>query len=294
LFYKDNQVKNKIIRWLQSKFHFVLRNDRDLKELIVYRFTNIQFIFISIILLIFLFLLSFYISTTVLRFWFDPRFAEQLANQQVINLSKSVDSLIDESLVKDNYINNIKSILLGKDDQINSSVNYNTTTDSLNVKYSLNQTNEIDSVFRRQFEELNNDFLIRNIENNFGDILNINLFSPVSNGIISSKYDINNKHYGVDILCNKDEPIKSIADGTVIISSWTQDSGYVISIYHSNNLVSIYKHNSKLLKTVGDKVSSGDIISIVGNTGEFTSGPHLHLELWFNGKSLNPLEFISF
>ena len=132
------------------------------------------------------------------------------------------------------------------------------------------------------------------MENNFDEILNVNLFSPVSSGIISSKYDISKKHYGIDILCNKDEPIKAIADGTVILSSWTKDSGYIISIYHSNNLVSIYKHNSKLLRNVGDNVSTGDIISIIGNTGELSSGPHLHLELWFNGKSINPSQFVSF
>ena len=124
--------------------------------------------------------------------------------------------------------------------------------------------------------------------------MNVNLFSPVSSGIVSSKYDVSKKHYGIDILCSKDEPIKAIADGTIILSSWTKDSGYIISIYHSNNLVSIYKHNSKLLRSVGDNVSSGDIIAIIGNTGKLSSGPHLHLELWFNGKSINPSQFVSF
>ena len=289
-------MRNKIIKWLKSKFQFVLRNDTDLKELIIYKFSNFQIIISTFLIFIIFFGISFYLSTTILRYWFDPRFAEKLANQQVINLSKTVDSLINESEIKENYINNIKYILSGKEDKVNNSYSSEDLIikDSLTIIDSLNDQNEIDSVFRKQFEELNNDFLIRNIENNLDDILNINLFSPVSSGIISSKYNSTNKHYGIDILCNKDEPIKSIADGTVIMSSWTRDGGYIIAIYHNNNLVSIYKHNSKLLKKVGDKVYSGDIISIVGNTGEFTSGPHLHLELWFNGKSINPSEFISF
>ena len=288
-------MRKKIINWLQSKFHFVIRNDADLKEMFIYKLSNFRFILISFILLLSFFTISFYLSTTALRYWFDPRFVEQLANQQVINLSQTVDSLINESTNKDNYINNIKSILQGKENIDNTlTIQNNKLIDTLYSRNLSIESNSIDSLFRRQFEESNNNYFNENMENNFNEILNVNLFSPVSSGIISSKYDISKKHYGIDILCNKDEPIKAIADGTVILSSWTKDSGYIISIYHSNNLVSIYKHNSKLLRNVGDNVSSGDIISIIGNTGELSSGPHLHLELWFNGKSINPSQFVSF
>ena len=288
-------MRKKIINWLQSKFHFVIRNDADLKEMFIYKLSNFRFILISFILLLSFFTISFYLSTTALRYWFDPRFVEQLANQQVINLSQTVDSLINESTNKDNYINNIKSILQGKENIDNTlTIQNNKLVDTLSKRNLSIESNSIDSLFRRQFEESNNNYFNENMENNFDEILNVNLFSPVSSGIISSKYDISKKHYGIDILCNKDEPIKAIADGTVILSSWTKDSGYIISIYHSNNLVSIYKHNSKLLRNVGDNVSTGDIISIIGNTGELSSGPHLHLELWFNGKSINPSQFVSF
>ena len=288
-------MRKKIINWLQSKFHFVIRNDADLKEMFIYKLSNFRFILISFILLLSFFTISFYLSTTALRYWFDPRFVEQLANQQVINLSQTVDSLINESTNKDNYINNIKSILQGKENIDNTlTIQNNKLMDTLSIRNLSIESNSIDSIFRKQFEESNNNYFNENMENNFDEILNVNLFSPVSSGIISSKYDVSKKHYGIDILCNKDEPIKAIADGTVFLSSWTKDSGYIISIYHSNNLVSIYKHNSKLLRNVGDNVSTGDIISIIGNTGELSSGPHLHLELWFNGKSINPSQFVSF
>ena len=241
-------MRKKIINWLQSKFHFVIRNDADLKEMFIYKLSNFRFILISFILLLSFFTISFYLSTTALRYWFDPRFVEQLANQQVINLSQTVDSLINESTNKDNYINNIKSILQGKENIDNTlTIQNNKLIDTLYSRNLSIESNSIDSLFRRQFEESNNNYFNENMENNFDEILNVNLFSPVSCGIISSKYDISKKHYGIDILCNKDEPIKAIADGTVILSSWTKDSGYIISIYHSNNLVSIYKHNSKLL-----------------------------------------------
>ena len=116
-------------------------------------------------------------------------------------------------------------------------------------------------------------------------------FSPID-GIISAKYDAINQHYGVDIVAKRNEPVKCITDGTVILSSWTQDSGYVIAVQHRGDLISVYKHNAELLKKVGNFVGAGEIISITGNTGELTDGPHLHFELWFSGNPVNPEEFV--
>ena len=99
---------------------------------------------------------------------------------------------------------------------------------------------------------------------------------------------------GVDVVAKANEPIKCITDGTVIFSSWTQDSGYVIVVQHRGNLISTYKHNAQLLKKVGTFDNAGEIIAIVGNSGELTNGPHLHFELRYNGNSLNPEEFVTF
>ena len=95
-------------------------------------------------------------------------------------------------------------------------------------------------------------------------------------------------------MARENEPVKAVADGVVVFSSWTLDGGYVLGIQHRANLISVYKHNSELLKNVGSFVSSGDIIAIIGNTGELTSGPHLHLELWYKGNPVNPKDFIAF
>lgn len=119
------------------------------------------------------------------------------------------------------------------------------------------------------------------------------LQSPVA-GTMSLTFSLEKKHYGVDITAPKNTPIKSISDGFVILCDWTLETGNTIAVQHTNNLISFYKHNSSLLKKVGDKVKTGEAIAIVGNTGEQTSGPHLHFELWKDGKPLNPQEYIRF
>ena len=119
-------------------------------------------------------------------------------------------------------------------------------------------------------------------------------FDPVAGAVISSPYNAKEDHFGTDIVAKKNEPVKSIANGTVIMADNNLDDGYVIAIQHSSNLISIYKHNSALLKKVGNFVTAGEIISIMGNTGNLSSAPHLHFEIWYNGNPVNPEDFVSF
>jgi murein DD-endopeptidase MepM/ murein hydrolase activator NlpD len=118
-------------------------------------------------------------------------------------------------------------------------------------------------------------------------------FAPL-NGYITSTFNPREEHFGVDIVGPENEAIKATLEGTVIFASWTNDNGYVIQIQHPNNIISVYKHNSALLKKVGDYVKAGEPIAIIGNSGENTSGPHLHFELWYNGIPINPQEYIIF
>lgn len=119
------------------------------------------------------------------------------------------------------------------------------------------------------------------------------LFTPVK-GKISSGFSMEKEHYAVDIVVPKNTPIKAITEGTVIFASWTAETGYVIILEHPYNLISVYKHNASLLKKQGEYVKSGEVIAESGNTGELTTGPHLHFELWMNGKPVNPTNFIDF
>jgi murein DD-endopeptidase MepM/ murein hydrolase activator NlpD len=131
------------------------------------------------------------------------------------------------------------------------------------------------------------------IKGSSSSISNYFFFTPVQ-GIISNGYNPTGRHYGIDIVSKKNEAIKSILDGTVIFSAWTLQTGYVIAIQHQSDIISIYKHNSVLLKREGDFVKAGDPIAIIGETGELSTGPHLHFELWYNGKPVNPREYITF
>ncbi len=282
-------MKHKIIKWLKFKLQIIFRNERDFKEILLLNFSNFNLIIYTILLIFIIFSFSFFLSTTILKQWFDPRHAEQQANQELIDLSNSIDSLVNSVEIKDQFIDNIMFVLSGKE---NDKLELETESSFILEKNIKSNYSAVDSFFRKEFEKDIN-LLKGNNASSYNDNIFLNLISPVSSGVILGKYNPSKEHFGVDYVCKKDEPIKAIFDGVVIFSSWTKDSGYVISIVHPNNIISIYKHSSKIFVESGQLVKTGDVISIIGDTGELSSGPHLHFELWLDGKSINPSEFIS-
>ncbi len=280
-------MRNKVIKWFRNRLQIIFRNKRDFKDIFLYEFTNLSLLVYSLIFSLIIFSLSFLLSTTILSQWFDPRYVEKKANEELIKLSNSIDSLIIESEIKDKYIENIMIILSGGENQ---SLEDESDVNKLELKDQSNDYSAIDSFFRQEFESnLSFSEIIKSSDTD----QNILLMSPVSSGVILSTYDPSNEHFGIDFVCKKEEPIKSVFEGTVLMASWTKDSGYIVSIVHPNNLISVYKHNSKVFVEPGQIVKTGEVISIIGDTGELSSGPHLHFELWLNGKSVNPSEFIS-
>ena len=119
------------------------------------------------------------------------------------------------------------------------------------------------------------------------------LFSPAS-GLISEPFNSEIKHFAVDVALAKDTPIKSVAIGTVVLAEWTSDTGYVVVIKHNHGLLSVYKHNSTIEKSQGDIVQAGEVIAFSGNSGELSTGYHLHFELWIDGYPVDPTNFIDF
>jgi murein DD-endopeptidase MepM/ murein hydrolase activator NlpD len=124
-------------------------------------------------------------------------------------------------------------------------------------------------------------------------LFDLDFKNPMS-GIVSKNFEVQTKHYGIDITAPKGKSVNSTLDGIVIAADWTLETGYTIGIQHNNNLISFYKHNSKLLKKVGEVVKANDAIALVGNTGALTDGAHLHFELWHRGKPIDPADYIDF
>jgi murein DD-endopeptidase MepM/ murein hydrolase activator NlpD len=154
-----------------------------------------------------------------------------------------------------------------------------------------------DSAFRREFEAQMTSGEDRVTDHNRGgskpDISSFSFFTPLR-GIVTSKFEPATRHYGVDIVSVQNEAIKATLDGVVIFTGWTLETGYTVIIQHENDLVSIYKHNSAILKEQGSYVKAGDPIAIIGSSGENSTGPHLHFELWYNGVPVAPTNFIKF
>ncbi len=271
----------------------VIRNEENLEEKSSFGFTYAKLLVFSIVVFIVVFIGSLSLAQTLLSKWFDPRYAQRETNKKLDQLALKVDSLYQEEDNKDQFIQNFKRVFNGD--------TTGATIDPAEVLKEqdkpIKPVNSIrleptDSQFRKDFEQSELS-LITLTSSKYRELRETFFFTPIT-GIISDKYDVKKGHYGVDIVAKTNEPIKCIADGTVIMSSWTQDAGYVIAIQHRGNLISIFKHNAELLKKVGNFVNAGEIISIVGNSGEMTDGPHLHFELWYNGNSLNPEEFVTF
>ena len=271
----------------------VIRNEENLEEKSSLGFTYAKMLVIATIVFFLLFAGSLYLAQTLLARWFDPRYAQRETDKKLYQLGLKVDSLALEQIHKDQFIQNFKRVLNG--DTTNGFVNPGTSIKERGKPIktvSSMKVAPVDSQFRKDFEQTELS-LISLTSSKYRELSEIFFFTPIT-GFISDRYDVKKGHYGLDIVAKTNEPVKCIADGTVVIASWTQDAGYVIAVQHRGNLISFYKHNAELLKKVGSFVNAGEIISIVGNSGEMTTGPHLHFELWYNGNSLNPEEFVTF
>ncbi len=271
----------------------VIRNEENLEEKSSFGFTYAKLMVFSVVVFILVFVGSLYLAQTLLAKWFDPRYAQMETTKRLDHFALKFDSLAREEENKDQFIQNFKRVLNG--DTASSFEDPVVVLRGQNKPIKPVSSTKLapsDSQFRKDFEQSELS-LISLTSSKYREMRETFFFTPIT-GFISDHYDVKKGHYGVDIVAKKNEPVKCIADGTVIMASWTQDAGYVIAIQHRGNLISVFKHNAELLKKVGSFVNAGEIISIIGNSGEMTDGPHLHFELWYNGNSLNPEEFVTF
>jgi len=285
--------KEKLLIWISQRHLFIIRDEDNFAEKASFNFTYLRLIIVLTASFIFLFSLSFIVSNTILSKWFNPVSQEAIIKGKVIRLFTTVDSLENEIKVRDDMLLNMNKVILGEDVSDKKDLTKKTKKPIKTGKTNLDEISPEDLKLRKEFETNSNGKLV-SLSNQKVNIKDIFLLSPLPGGIISDRYNSKIGHYGLDIVSKKDEPIKCVSDGTVILSSWTSDTGYVIAVQHQANLISIYKHNSVILKKAGSFVKAGEVIAIIGNTGELTTGPHLHFELWNNGNPVNPEMYISF
>ena len=280
--------KHTLIDKLSERFHILLVNEKTLEKRKLFSSSSINLAASSLFAFLLLLSTSFiFIYITPLKEYFRGYTSIELRENAVEN-SMKLDSLESLYISQSKYIKSLKDLLSGNisfEDLDQNTEN----TESNSLELEIVKTNLDDSLLRALVDEEDkyNAFDLQ------GERFTTVLFPPVKGGL-SSGFDYESKHYGVDIAMPENSPVHSISEGIVVFAEWTSETGFVIILEHLNGLTSIYKHNSSIIKTQGDRIETGEIIAFTGNTGSLTTGPHLHFELWFQGEPVDPESYIEF
>ena len=285
---KNNPKKKKFWDKIRFKYKLSFLNETTLEEVFVIRVSRLSGI---IILAVFIFILisltSVVIIKTPIRNYLPGYLLSETRVAMIENALKT-DSLETQLQMQSRYLNNINAILKGEmeADEI-------VKPDSLVGETSINlEKSEEMAEFIRNYEETER-YNLSSLTSATNIPDDITFYKPVR-GIISSPFELNKNHFGIDIAAAVKESVCATLKGTVIYTGFDANAGYVIHIQHKNGFVSIYKHNALLLKKQGEEVEAGEAIAMVGNTGTLSTGIHLHFELWYRGKPVNPQEYINF
>ncbi len=286
---KNNKNKGKLKQKLTNKYRLVVLNENTFEE----RF-SLKLSRLNIYILGGLFSVTLILATIILIAFtplkeYIPGYSSTQLQKDATKLTIDSDSLKNRLYILEKYTNSIKSVLTGEltsDDKIDS---IQDSAKRIQIDESTLDASKQDSIFREKIESRDRFPLSDDSQNK----LKIVFFAPIS-GNVSQSFNSENKHFAIDVVAKVGTPVKAAADGTVIFSEWTTETGYVIILKHANNFISVYKHNGTLLKQQGDLVQSGEAIASIGSSGELTTGPHLHFELWSDGYAVNPANYIDF
>lgn len=268
--------KKKFREKLKDTYRIVVIDNADLKEVGNYQLTMGRiYTLLLTSMLIFAILLMSLISFTPLR-RLIPGYGDIEENREFIELRKKIGVLEEELDVQVTYTQGLQNMLSGNT-ELNVEMPFSDDKKEEKAGAPIAALTKENVQESKVTQQLNNQY-----------------FVPPVIGTISASYDRATGHLGTDIMAPEDTPVKSIATGVVISSDFHLETGNTITIQHRNDIISIYKHNSALLKKAGDSVSPGEAIAIIGNTGELTDGPHLHFELWYKGTPVNPENFVIF
>ena len=278
----------KIRKKLLHKYRLVVLNEDTFEERFSFKLNRLNvFVFSTIFALLLISITTLIIAFSPLREYI-PGYSSTSLKKKATELTYKTDSLQRVISINEQYLSSIRKVLSGDV----KTVDFNKDSILEVVKSDPNlidlTPSRADSLLR---EKVSQEDKYNPLANTDGR--NFVFFAPVK-GTISEEYNPEDKHYAVDIVTIKDAPVKAAADGTVIFAEWTSETGFVIILDHGNNLISVYKHNASLSKPQGALVKAGEVIATVGNTGELTTGPHLHFELWSEGYPIDPTNFIDF
>ena len=287
---EEKENKKKFLQRLRHRYRLVVMNDDTFEENLSLRLTPLGLlILVSAITIVMVMIVTSLIAFTPLREYI-PGYADVAMRRELITLAMRSDSL-EQALNEQNMFNeNIANVLRGniKPDTTGNKPDKSKEYEKLKINAS-----QKEGQLKYSIESQDKYSLAYGAESNKSGISNFFFFTPIK-GVVSEQFKSQDRHYGVDIVGPENEPIKVTLDGTVILATWSSETGYTITVQHTNNLISVYKHNSVLLKKVGDYVKAGEAIAIIGNSGEQTTGPHLHFELWYNGSAIDPQGYMVF
>lgn len=253
-------------------------------------FTRIQgLIAIITIIIVYSFLvISLFIYTPLKTF--IPGYPDAETRREAIRNAIRIDSLETEITKWALYSENFARIIDGQEPlELDSLMEIKAKSDSIAI-----DPKRLDESRQKLKDEVTkaDEFALKPVERRSLPIEGMHFFTPLK-GVISQGYD-KALHPYIDITAPENSTVMSVLDGTVISAGWSDEYGYTIQIQHEGDIISVYKHNQKLLKKVGDKVTAGMPIAIVGNTGNTSKGNHLHFELWHKGEAVDPTKYISF
>jgi murein DD-endopeptidase MepM/ murein hydrolase activator NlpD len=285
---KKDKKKGKFKQKLTDKYRLVVLNEDTFEERFSLKLSRLNvFVLGGVFSVLLIVLTTILIAFTPIKEYI-PGYSSSQLKADAIKLTFEADSLKLKLAILENYTKALRPVLTGE-------ITYE-EIDSLQVQArqsvidesELDATKE-DSLFREKVDRETRFAILNNSKSN----VKIVFFAPLT-GNISQDFDANSKHFAVDIVAKTGTPIKAASDGTVIFSGWSAETGYTILLKHNKDYISVYKHNGNLLKQQGDFVKSGEVIASVGSTGELSTGPHLHFELWKGGYAINPINFIDF
>ena len=288
-----DRIKTRRDSTLKNKFRFVVLNDETFEEKFSLTLTRMNvWIFLSTIAVVLIMLTASAIIYTPLKY-FIPGFGDYNYRSQIVSLTFRTDSLENALEQRELWLDNISNVVNGKVDTARKTpVSGAKHSDTAHISEPTDEEKQL----RKDVDEEESYALSYKIDKKEGVNAQLNEFHffPPVGGYVTDEYDPKKEHYGIDIAAPADAPVKATLDGTVVSAGWNYETGYVIAIQHKDNIISIYKHNAKIFKNVGNFVKAGDVIATVGSTGELSTGPHLHFEIWHNGTSLNPKDYVIF